>query len=137
MKKLLLLLPPSLLVIVFLLFLMLDRRPVLLHYSENENQERDDGILLTQQQEFERTKDITLGYIPKYRLINAYEKSVQQRQMRTNFTSSVEALTWMERGSYADAVGPDNGNGRPGNGVTSGRVRTIWVDLADASNKTV
>ena len=138
MKKLLLLLPPTLLAINFLLFLVLDRPPVRLHYSENESEgEREDGILLTQQQEFERTKDISLGHIPKYRLINAYENSILQRQMRTSFTSSVEALTWMERGSYADAVGPDNGNGRPGNGVTSGRIRAIWVDIADATNKTV
>jgi trimeric autotransporter adhesin len=138
MKKLLLLASPILLGILFLSFLMLDRHAVNLPYSENENGgEREDGILLTQQQEFERTKDVTLGYIPKYRLISAYENAIQQRQMRTNFTTSVEALTWTERGSYADAVGPSNGNGRPGNGVTSGRVRAIWVDLADASNKTV
>jgi len=138
MKKLLLLLPPILLGILFLSFLMIDRHPDNVPYSENENEgEREDGILLTQQQEFEQTKDITLGYVPKYRLINAYESSIQQRQMRTNFTTGVEALTWTERGSYSDAVGPSNGNGRPGNGVTSGRVRTIWVDLADASNKTV
>src|SRR5215470_7750616 len=138
MKKLLLFLPPILLGVIFLSFLVLDRHPFNTCYSENENEEeREDGILLTQQQEFERTKDVTLGYIPKYRLINAYENSIQQRQMRTNFTTSVEALTWTERGSYADAVGPSNGNGRPGKGVTSGRVRTIWVDLADASNKTV
>ena len=137
MKKPLLFLPPILLGI-FLSFLILDRHSVNLSHCENENEEeREDGILLTQQQEFERTKDVTLGYIPKFRLINAYENSIRQRQMRTNFTTSVEALTWTERGSYADAVGPSNGNGRPGNGVTSGRVRTIWVDLGDASNKTV
>lgn len=138
MKKLLLFLPPILLGILFLSFLILDRHSVNFSHSENENEEeREDGILLTQQQEFERTKDVTLGYIPKYRLINAYENSIQQRQMRTNYTTNVEALTWTERGSYADAVGPSNGNGRPGNGVTSGRVRAIWIDLADASNKTV
>jgi hypothetical protein len=137
MKKLLLLLPPTLLGVLFFSCLMLNRPAFNRHKSENENEEREDGILLTQQQEFEKTKDITLGYIPKYRLINAYQNFTQQRQMRTDFTTSVEALTWSERGSYADAVGPSNGNGRPGNGVTSGRVRAVWVDLADASNKTV
>src|SRR5215831_14414325 len=101
MKKLLLFLPPILLGILLLSFLIVDRHYVNFRHSENENEEqREDGILLTQQQEFETTKDITLGYIPKYRLINAYENSIQERQMRTNFTTSVEALTWTERGSY-------------------------------------
>lgn len=137
MKKLLLFLLPALLAILFL-SVFLQNGIFLPRYSEKDNEkEREDGILLSQQQEFEMTKDLALGAIPKYRLINAYENSLVQRQMRTNSTSSVEALSWMERGSYADVVGPDNSNGRPGNGVTSGRVRAIWVDLADATNKTV
>ncbi|HET9824622.1 MAG TPA: sialidase family protein, partial [Chitinophagaceae bacterium] len=138
MKKLLPFLPLALPVILSLSSLVINTHITPPYYAENENkEEREDGILLSQQQEFEMTKDVILGHIPKYRLINAYENLIRQRQMRTNSTSSVEALTWMERGSYSDVVGPDNGNGRPGNGVTSGRIRAIWVDLADATNKTV
>src|SRR5258708_27420402 len=132
MKRLLLFL--SLFLLVFLFFFIVKQNS---HPTNHSEKEKEDGILLAQQQEFKMTKDVSLGYIPKYRLINAYENSLQERQQRTNFTNSIEALTWTERGSYTDAVGPDNGNGRPGNGVTSGRVRAIWVDLADVSNKTV
>jgi hypothetical protein len=136
MRRLLLFLAPAVLAVSsFLIVTQYSLRP---HNSEKGNEkEREDGILLAQQQEFEMTKDISLGYIPKYRLIKAYENSLLQKQLRTDFTSGVEVLSWMERGSYTDVVGPDNGNGRPGNGVTSGRVRAIWVDLADATNKTV
>ena len=136
MRKQLLLLGPAFLAVFC--FFIVNQNPRTLNYPENDNEkEREDGILLTQQQEFEMTKDISLGYVPKYRLINAYENSLLQKQMRANSTSGVEALSWTERGSYSDAVGPDNGNGRPGNGVTSGRVRAILVDLADVSNKTI
>lgn len=99
--------------------------------------DNEDGILLAQQQEFEMTKDISLGYIPKQRLINAYEDLMAQRNQRTGFTNATEALTWAERGPNSDVVGPSNGNGRPGGGIPSGRVRAIWVDLTDVSNHTV
>ena len=52
---------------------------------------------------------------------------------------TVSALAWTERGPNTDVVGPSNGNTRgPGNNaVTSGRMRAILVDLADATNHTV
>lgn len=129
---------PVLTVFLFLSLLILNQTSFRESHSDKENdEEREDGILLSQQQEFEMTKDVSLGFVPKYRLISAYENTLRQRQMRTNSTASVEALSWMERGSYSDVVGPSNSNGRPGNRVTSGRVRAIWVDLADATNKTV
>ncbi len=106
--------------------------------TENENNvvDREDGILLAQKQEFEMTKDISLGYVPKYRLINAYENLMRQRLLG-NSPNTTTALSWSERGPNTDATGPSNGNTRAGNGVPSGRMRAIWVDLADASNHTV
>ena len=99
----------------------------------------EDGILLAQKQEFELTKDINLGFIPKYRLIEAVEELKRQRALSNtlNNPTSVPGLLWSERGPNTDATGPSNGNTRANNGVTSGRMRAIWVDLADPSNHTV
>ena len=97
MRKQLLLLGPAFLAVFC--FFIVNQNPRTLNYPENDNEkEREDGILLTQQQEFEMTKDISLGYVPKYRLVNAYENSLLQKQMRANSTSDVEALSWTERG---------------------------------------
>ncbi len=86
------------------------------------------------------TKDIKLGYVPKSRLIEAYTQLQRNRMLQVNSpngTQQAEALTWAERGPNTDAVGA-YGNSRPGNGgATSGRMRAILVDLADATNKTV
>ncbi len=104
--------------------------------------EKQDGILESQKMEFEITKDVALGYVPKDRLIAAYEKMVYDRKNSPNSPSSVLALTWAERGPNTDVIDPfSNGNTRgnqtAADAVTSGRMRAIWVDLADATNKTV
>jgi trimeric autotransporter adhesin len=105
--------------------------------TEVSASEKQDGIRESQQMEFEMTKDMSLGYIPKDRLIRAYERIMRERN--SGQTMRVNALTWTERGSNTDVVGPSNGNTRgPGNNqVTSGRIRAIWVDLADGTNQTV
>ena len=105
--------------------------------QDQEDETREDGIALAQQMEFENTKDVTLGYVPKYRLIAAYQRLLEQRRNHLNSPANVEALSWTERGPNADVVGPSNGNTRAGNGVTSGRMRAIWVDLSDPTNHTV
>lgn len=108
--------------------------PVITGESSGES-EGQDGIAESQKMEFEITRDVSLGYVPKSRLIQAVEKIKTDR-----FTESLstEALTWTERGSNSDVVGPSNGNGRVSAGqVTSGRTRAIWVDLADNTNQTV
>ena len=97
---------------------------------------KQDGILEAQKMEFERTKDIALGYVPKTRLINAMEE-LKAARSNGSYVQRINALTWAERGSSSDAVGPSNGNGRLGSSVTSGRMRTIWVDLSDGDNSTV
>ena len=105
--------------------------------NEEEDETGEDGIAQAQQMEFELTKDVSLGYIPKYRLVNAYQKLMANRKLRPNSPANVSALSWTERGPNSDAVGPSNGNTRAGSGVTSGRMRAIWVDLSDATNHTV
>ena len=89
--------------------------------------------------EFLKTKDINLGYVPKYELLNAYLKIKTARdtlKSKKKAFSSTD-FSWTERGPEADEVGPANGNDRPNNGIASGRIRAVWVDLADPLNKTV
>jgi photosystem II stability/assembly factor-like uncharacterized protein len=105
------------------------------HEEEEMENEKEDGIFETQKQEFEMTKDPALGYIPKMRLQAAYETIMKRRKNQK--ISSVNSLSWVERGPYTDVTGPSNGNTRQGNGVTSGRMRAVWVDLSDATNHTV
>ncbi len=95
-----------------------------------------DGIGEAQRMEIEMTKDLSLGYVPRFRLIEATEQ-LKTARSSGNYTERINALTWAERGSNSDVVGPSNGNGRLGSSVTSGRMRAIWVDLADATNRTV
>ncbi|KAA9039391.1 T9SS type A sorting domain-containing protein [Ginsengibacter hankyongi] len=109
--------------------------PIKIH--EEEDEAREDGIAEAQKMEFELTKDVSLGYIPKDRLVKAYENLLTKKKFSPNTPISVSALTWTERGPNSDVVGPSDGNTRAGNGVTSGRMRAIWVDLSDATNHTV
>lgn len=97
----------------------------------------EDGIRLAQEMEFEMTKDVSLGYVPKYRMVNAVKDLIKERSIANSKLNKTNALSWTERGPNTDVVGPSNGNTRPGNGATSGRMRAIWIDLADATNHTV
>jgi hypothetical protein len=101
----------------------------------DKEKEEGAGISARLQQEIDMTKDPQLGYVPLNRLLAAYE----QKRLRAQNPSAGRAplFTWTERGPNTDAVGPSNGNSRPGNGKTSGRVRAIWEDLGDATGKTV
>ena len=94
--------------------------------------ENGPGISARLALEINNTKDPALGYVPKGRLINAYEKKRQAA-----LSGRAPLFTWTERGPNSDVTGPSNGNSRPGNGVTSGRIRAIWEDLGDATGKTV
>lgn len=95
--------------------------------------ENQAGISKRLQQEIDMTKDPALGIVPKGRLVEAYQ--LRNQLLKANTTNSL--LSWTERGPSSDAVGASNGNTRPGNGKTSGRVRAIWEDLGDATGKTV
>lgn len=104
--------------------------------GENENDMYDEAAA-AQKFEFERTKDPALGYVPKERLLAAYEAAENSKRiaMRSRITSG----TWIERGPTGDVVGVTNGNKRYGttSSLASGRIRAIWVDLTDATGNTV
>lgn len=108
---------------------------VLLKAQIREVKETATGISRRLQHEIDITKDPNLGYVPKFRLNQAYE--VRERLL-TKYSGNRTPLVWTERGPYKDAVGGSNGNTRPGVGaITSGRVRAMWVDLSDATGNTV
>jgi hypothetical protein len=109
----------------------------LIEDEEENEKEEEDGILEVQQLEFEITKDIALGYIPYSRLIATTESFARQRLAQNFKKANTLGLNWIERGPDSDVVGPSNGNTRAGNGRTAGRVRAVWVDLADNTNQTV
>ncbi|MGB3007078.1 MAG: sialidase family protein, partial [Chitinophagaceae bacterium] len=104
--------------------------------KNNLTPDKQDGIAALQQWEFEMTKDVSLGYVPLNRLINATEELKSARQNGT-YTDRTNALSWVERGPNSDAVGPSNGNTRgtqlATDAVTSGRMRAIWVDLTSST----
>lgn len=105
--------------------------------GNNTDEENEDGIREAQEMEFEMTKDVSLGYVPRYRLLRANEELINQRRQSGNPFAKIEALTWTERGPNTDVIGPSNGNTRgtqtAANGVTSGRMRAIWVDLTSST----
>lgn len=106
--------------------------------DENEDQEEDmyNEAEAAQQFEFDRTKDPALGYVPKERLLDAYNSTEMSKQIA--FRSRTTNASWIERGPTDDVAGSSNGNQRDGSlNVTSGRIKTLWVDLADASGNTV
>ncbi len=97
-------------------------------------QETGPGISRRLQHEIDMTKDPALGIVPQYRLVDAYR---EKKNRLAQLQNRAPLFTWTERGPNSDAVGPSNGNTRPGNGITSGRMRAIWEDLSDATGKTV
>jgi len=123
--------------------------------------ENQAGISRRLQHEIDITKDPKLGYVPKARLVDAYKykkDKIKENQSKkkdqtdpatttsgttTTTTSGATVMVaatgfnWVERGPFKDVVGPSNGNTRPGNGITSGRVRAIWQDLNDITGNTV
>ncbi len=100
--------------------------------TENEN-----GILAREQFEFNKIKDPNTGQIPVNGHWQALLQTKQAAEFYQNTAARTTALSWIERGPNSDAVGPSNGNTRANNGVTSGRMRSILVDAADATGKTV
>jgi hypothetical protein len=92
------------------------------------------GISKRIQHEIEATMDPGLGYVPKFRLVQAQET---RDRLLKNQSGDRNPLTWTERGPFRDVVGSSNGNTRAGNAITSGRSRSMWVDLADPTGNTV
>ena len=105
--------------------------------DENEEYDRPDAAADFQ---YKRNIDPATGTVPIDRMWKAVLQTEALKNINPNTASQskiLAPLSWTERGSNSDAVGPSNGNLRPGNGVTSGRMRAVWADLADASRKTV
>lgn len=100
--------------------------------GENEH-EAYDGPMEIGLQEFEKTKDPALGYVPAERLWSAMAYTEELKQMN-NFRTM--AFAWTERGPIYDLPGPF-GNSRATASYTSGRMRAILVDASDATGNTV
>ncbi len=101
--------------------------------EEEGGNPRYSGPAQVAQQEFEKTLDPALGYVPKERLIAAMEYT---RSMKSaNRTTA--PFAWQERGPNSDVTGPSNGNTRANGATTGGRIRAIIVDSTDATHKRV
>jgi hypothetical protein len=114
--------------------------------------------------EYHRTKNPFTGKVPKEKLLEALERTkkskadVLARRLQSssqkssgdnlktdsdggstafNRAAGTSSLNWLERGPYSDVVGSSNGNTRANSGKTSGRIRAVMVDSADATKKTV
>ena len=105
--------------------------------NEGEENDKYDGPDKAAQFEYDRTKNPFTGKVDRQKMWDAVLQTEQLKDQMRNSSNLISSLAWVERGSYTDAVGPSNGNTRPGNGVTSGRIRAVLVDLADATGKTV
>jgi hypothetical protein len=99
--------------------------------TEREREEEEQGGMskqdrmdLAMKQEFQMTVDPATGTVPRERLLIAHDTLVA-RQFRNNqslrTSASISGINWTERG-------PNN---------WSGRTRAIWVDMNDATKKTV
>jgi hypothetical protein len=129
---------PALFFVLILLFYSCNTKHQIVSDSKFQKEENDmyDGAAAAEQFEFERTKDPALGYVPKDRLLEAYQYTEFSKQLAMR--SRTTTATWVERGPTADSVGTGNGNTRDGvNPVASGRMRAIWVDLTDVTGNTV
>jgi Secretion system C-terminal sorting domain len=129
--------------ILFPVFLLAASCLLLNSCSQKNNAETEkendlyDGPDKAAEFEFKRTKNPFTGKVDRQKMWEAVMQTTQLKNQVPASQNSTAALNWVERGSNTDAVGPSNGNTRPGNGVTSGRIRAVWVDLADATGKTV
>jgi hypothetical protein len=128
----------------FLVFLLIVTTTIFLFNScqqkeeayGKENEEYD-GPDKAAEWQFNRTKDPATGKVPSDKMWQAIMQTQQQKDALLSTPGFTAALTWTERGSYLDGVGPSNGNTRANAGVTSGRIDAILVDAADPTGKTV
>lgn len=110
-------------------------------------QEMYDSPELAAKYEFDRTKDPATGRVPRERLLEAMDRTVDSKdevvrriaagKNSKDGSEAPMALSWVERGPTSDTVGPSNGNSRANSGFASGRIRSILVDANDPTGKTV
>lgn len=104
--------------------------------QKGDKTEEYDGPDKAMEMEFNRTRDPATGTVPRERLYKAllYTDSIKKE---LPFQVVAGYGNWIERGPSSDAVGPSNGNTRANSGITSGRIRAMLVDAADATGNTV
>lgn len=95
------------------------------------------GISVRAAEELEKIKDPNTGKVPEGAYWQALMQTKQATEFYLNTAARNSALSWIERGPNSDVVGPSNGNTRANSAVTSGRMRAMMVDAADATGKTV
>jgi hypothetical protein len=100
-----------------------------------EEDEDYDGIDQAIRFEIERTKDPSTGKVPWQKLRIAMEQT-EVSKLRAGRTQNTMALAWEERGPNGD-FSRINGNGRPNDDQTSGRIRATMVDSLDPTHRTV
>ena len=115
------------------------QKVVQIRETDDEENEKYDGIKAAQQQEFNITHDLATNTIPKNRLVQALTQRnnmLKENNSANAIASTISTLSWVERGSNADAAGP-YGNSRDNNDITAGRVAALWNDLDPAKPKQV
>ncbi|MEQ1638902.1 MAG: hypothetical protein ABL903_19760 [Methylococcales bacterium] len=134
MKKVYALILPFLLLTFFSLFINSCSQK-----TEQEDEENDeyDGPEMAAEFQYNRTKNPFTGKVDRQKMWEAILQTQQLKDQNAGSSNIISALAWTERGSFTDIVGPSNGNTRPGSGVTSGRIRAVWADLADPTGNTV
>lgn len=106
-----------------------------LNKSELEDESMYDGPGEAIRFEIERTQDPATGKVPwnQFRLAKINTETARDAARLNN---RIQALSWIERGSDGDRNGPQ-GNSRPNQDQTAGRIRAAMVDSLDPTHKTV
>lgn len=116
-----------------MIFLACNQKTTIKEEQEEEN-EKYDGALLAAEREYRMMQDPATGLVSRSAI---YDAMVKTEELKANLRPNSTQGIWVERGPTSDIVGGSNGNTRANSGVTSGRIRGMWVDLKDATNKTV
>ena len=99
-----------------------------------EEDEEYDGIDQAIAYEILQTKDPATGKVPWEKWRIAMEQTEAAKQLSR--TEAIQALSWIERGPNGD-FSRINGNSRPNDDQTSGRIRATMIDSLDPTHKTV
>lgn len=97
----------------------------------------DEGRYLRSLYDINATKDPSLNYVPRFRIIAA---NIQRASILSNqnpINALLNPLVWTERGPAGDVVANYNGNRRGTSPTesTSGRIRAVWLDLSDVNRR--
>lgn len=93
-----------------------------------------DGMDKAIELEIEQTKNPFTGKVPWQQWRIAMEQTEAAKE--ASRTEAIQALSWIERGPNGD-FSRQNGNSRPNDDQTSGRIRATMIDSLDPTHKTV